>query len=96
MRSVAIVCVFVLSLLGEGTSIAQSADPTPADKSIEDVQSIKKRAAEWLTTCLGDWDAQTHMTKTEWRTTCKRVAREREQFLLDTPGAMSIGKRSDR
>ena len=63
-----------------------------ADKSPEQVQEIKKRSAEWLKTCLGDWDAQTHMSKGEWRTTCQRVSKEREQFLLSTPGAS--GKRA--
>jgi len=96
MGALHVVCWFVLSLLVEGTAFAQSAEPVPAGRSAEDVQSIKQRAAEWLTTCLGDWDAQTHMTKTEWRTTCQRVSREREQFLLNTPGAMSIGARGTR
>jgi len=96
MGALHVVCWFVLSLLVKGTAFAQSAEPAPASKSAEDIQSIKQRAAEWLTTCLGDWDAQTHMTKTEWRTTCQRVSREREQFLLNTPGAVSIGTRGTR
>src|SRR5215813_1832237 len=29
----------------------------PAGNSPEQVQEIKKRSAEWLKTCLGDWDA---------------------------------------
>jgi len=69
-------------------------DKKPA--SPEQVQEIKKRSAEWLKTCLGDWDAQTHMSKAEWRTTCERVSKEREQFLLNTPGAISIGERNLR
>jgi len=69
---------------------------TTEDKSPEQVQEIKKRSADWLKTCLGDWDAQTHMTKAEWRTTCQRVSKEREQFLLSTPGAISIGERNLR
>jgi len=64
--------------------------------SAEQVQEIKKRVAEWLKTCLGDWDAQTHMSKAEWKTTCHRVSKEREQFLLSTPGAVSIGERNLR
>jgi hypothetical protein len=36
------------------------------------------------------------MSKTEWRTTCERVSKEREQFLLNTPGAISIGERKLR
>jgi len=71
-------------------------DNKPAGNSPEQVQEIKKRSAEWLKTCLGDWDAQTHMSKAEWRTTCQRVSKEREQFLLSTPGAISIGERNPR
>jgi len=96
MRALQITCLFVLSLVVEGTVLAQSSDPAPGGKSVTEVQAIKQRAAEWLTTCLADWDAQTHMTKTEWRTTCERVSKEREQFLLNTPGAMSIGTRPVR
>jgi hypothetical protein len=36
------------------------------------------------------------MTKTEWRATCERVSKEREQFLLNTPGAMSVGTKAIR
>jgi hypothetical protein len=93
MRALRVVCLFVLSLFVEGLPLAQSTEPGPAVKSAEDIQSIKRRAAEWLTTCMGDWDAQTHMSKSQWRTTCERVSREREQFLLNTPGAKSAGTR---
>ena len=72
----------------------QDKNRRPAANSAEQVQEIKKRSAEWLKTCLGDWDAQTHMSKAEWRTTCERVSKEREQFLLNTPGAISIGERN--
>ena len=68
----------------------------PTGNSPEQVQEIKKRSADWLKTCLADWDAQTHMSKAEWRTTCDRVSKEREQFLLDTPGILSIGERNLR
>ena len=96
MRAPQFACFLVLSLLDQPLAFAQSPDPAPPGKSAEDVQTIKQRAAEWLTTCLGDWDAQTHMNKTEWRTTCERVSKEREQFLLNTPGAISIGERKMR
>jgi hypothetical protein len=90
------VCFYTLSLLVQGTALAQPAEPVPVGKTAEEVQSIKQRSAEWLTTCLADWDAQTHMTKTEWRATCERVSKEREQFLLNTPGAMSVGTKAIR
>ena len=48
------------------------------------------RVAEWLKTCLSDWDQAAHMTKSEWRTTCNRVASERGKFLLDNPTVGSM------
>ena len=53
-------------------------------------QEIKTRVAEWLATCLTDWDQATHMTTKEWRTTCERVASERGKFLLDNPSVGSM------
>jgi hypothetical protein len=51
-------------------------------KSAVEIKETDERVAYWRTTCLGDWDAATHMTPKEWRTTCERVAAERRQFLL--------------
>jgi hypothetical protein len=65
-----------------------AAPPSPAGKSAEDIKAIKERVAEWLKTCLTDWDRATHMTTKEWRVTCQRVASERGKFLLETPNAM--------
>jgi hypothetical protein len=59
-------------------------------------EESKKRSADWLKTCLGDWDTQTHMSKAEWRTTRQRVSTERERFFLNTPGATSIGETKSR
>jgi len=74
----------------------QDNDKKSAGKSAEQVQEIKQRSVEWLKTCMGDWDAQTHMSKVEWRTTCVRVSKEREQFLINTPGATSSGRQKLR
>jgi len=83
MRVLQIVGLLVLGVLVYVT--AQFADPSPADEPVEEVQAIRKRAPEdWLATCLADWDAQTHMTTSEWRTTCERVSRERGYFQLST------------
>jgi hypothetical protein len=94
MSAPQLICLFALSLFVVDTALAQPTEPLQADKSGEEIQAIKQRAADWLTTCLGDWDAQTHMTKSEWQITCKRVSKEREQFLLKTPGATSIGTKA--
>jgi len=84
------VCLLVLCL-APATAFAQSAEPA---KSAADIKSIEERVAYWRTTCLQDWDAATHMTRQQWRTTCERVATERRTFLLKDPGYFSMdGKR---
>jgi hypothetical protein len=75
-------------LLSTGVALAQApAAPTkPAEKRTpEEAADVQKRVAEWLRTCLADWDKSTHMTKREWHTTCQRVAAERGRFLVENP-----------
>jgi hypothetical protein len=100
-----VVCVLVLCLAAEfafAKSVAQPISPTPqpssplTEKSDKDIKEIRERVAFWLKTCLTDWDAATHMTRKEWRTTCDRVAAEREKFLLQGPGAFTMGGKSGR
>ena len=86
--------VLPLVLIGEA-ALAQTRDrpamPKNAEaKTPEETQDIQKRVAEWLKTCLDDWDKSTHMTKAEWRVTCQRVANERGRFLAEHP---SVGAR---
>jgi hypothetical protein len=82
---------FVLPLVLAGeAAVAQTRDrPATAKaaeaKTPEELQDIQKRVAEWLKTCLDDWDKSTHMTKAEWRVTCQRVANERGRFLAENP-----------
>ena len=85
MRALHIVGLLILGGLAYLTAVAQFADPSPGDKPVEEVQAMKLRAPEdWLATCLADWDAQTHMTKTQWQASCERVSRERGHFQLST------------
>jgi hypothetical protein len=85
MRAVHIVGLLGLGVLAYLMAVAQFADPSPQDKPVEEVQAMKQRAPEdWLVTCLADWDAQTHMTKTQWQTACERVSRERGYFQIST------------
>jgi hypothetical protein len=77
---------------------APKTDKPPVPKTtVSRKDDIKNRVAEWLKTCLGDWDRATHMTKQEWRATCERVAAERGKFLLDNPtvGRMLLGVSKD-
>jgi hypothetical protein len=72
-----VVCFLVLCI-ASATAVAQP-------PSAEEIKAIDERVAFWRTTCLGDCDAATHMTRAQWRTTCERVAVERRQFLLQDP-----------
>ena len=107
MRSA--VCFLVLCLAAEAVFAQAAAPPNPitlppssplalspplsGEKSSERIAEIKGRVAFWLKTCLEDWDAATHMTRKEWRTTCERVAAERGQFLLTNPDSFSMESR---
>ena len=55
--------------------------------SQEGSQSVGERIAQWFKTCLEDWDAATHMSRNEWRTTCERVSQERGKFLRENPSS---------
>jgi hypothetical protein len=46
-------------------------------------QTNEHRIAEWFKTCMADWERATHMTKAEWRITCRRVADERGRFVAE-------------
>jgi len=53
-------------------------------KSIEPntPEQIRRRGADWLKECLKDWDAETHMTKKEWQSVCRRVSEDRIKELI--------------
>jgi hypothetical protein len=84
----AVVCLLVLCLTNAAAS-AQVVERRTAGKSAEEIKAIDERVAYWRATCLQDWDAATHMTRTEWRTTCERVSVERRAFLLKNPDSFS-------
>ena len=70
--------------LPPSSPLAQS-PPSSGAKTPDQIKEIEDRVSYWRTTCLKDWDAATHMTRKEWRTTCERVATERRKFLLEAP-----------
>jgi hypothetical protein len=67
------------------TEPAQSPHPSilPSPPAQRPDQTMEERIAEWFKTCMDDWDRATHMTKAEWRTTCRRVADERGRFVTE-------------
>jgi hypothetical protein len=97
MRARHIVGLLVLGIVFYVTAVAQFADPSLPDKPVEEVQAMKQRVPEdWVVMCLADWDAQTHMTRTQWRTTCERVSRERGYFRLSTASVTTRGLAAPR
>jgi hypothetical protein len=85
MRALLIATSFLLasSTLADAASGGRAPrDPSqlPAKETSDE---ISKKAAAYLKQCLDDWDAATHMTKQEWRTTCERVVRERSKWLRE-------------
>src|SRR5262245_3988520 len=104
MKTVGLLTLFALLVAHGEPATAQSSQPPksptpaskPAQKSAEDLRAIKARVADWLKTCLADWDQSTHMTKQEWRTTCLRVSEDRGRFLLENPTLDSLSKGSRR
>lgn len=51
-------------------------DATPAPK---DPQQTKNGANSDFERCMGSWDSDTHMSKDEWKETCKRVLQDRQK-----------------
>ena len=47
-----------------------------ADAAAEKSQAEAPSKEKKLTMCVETWDAQTHMTKREWRTACARSVRD--------------------
>ena len=83
--------VFLLVLcLANAMAAAQAVKQAPTGKLASELKSIEERVDYWRATCLQDWDAATHMTQAEWRTTCERVAAERRTFLLQDPGTFTM------
>src|SRR5262245_21351330 len=74
-----------------GTLVGKQKNPTPAvspqaatkpGNVSETPEQMRKLGADWLKQCLQDWDAATHMTKSEWQRVCRRVAEERTNALI--------------
>jgi hypothetical protein len=92
MRAIFVVCLLSFALPDGSAALAQSkqqggsptAPSAPGQKPAEEVEKINARVADWLKTCLADWDKATHMTKSDWEATCRRVSAERGRFLLES------------
>jgi hypothetical protein len=63
-----------LSLAAAESAAAQVPDARP--------DGAADRGALYYTQCLLDWDPGTHMTKQEWSSSCRRLARDRHDLPL--------------
>jgi len=54
-----------------------------------ETQEMRDSSARYVAQCLRDWDKGTHMSKEEWTNACRRLADEREDFMIEYPTAKS-------
>jgi hypothetical protein len=72
-----------VSAPAQKTEVPKPLALAPAQKPDNQAKATKDTVAEWLKTCLADWDRATHMTKSQWTATCRRVSAERGKFLVE-------------
>ena len=48
----------------------------PPATSAENTQSAGMAKQQRISICIESWDAQTHMTRREWRTACERSVKD--------------------
>ena len=71
----AVSMLLMLALISAGAALSQTA---PTDPAIE--ASKEKAYAAAIANCEGMWDRDTHMTRTEWSRTCRRVQARLKQM----------------
>ena len=81
-RACALSAVFVLAALAfpGAEALAAPADTEPSAGVSDDGAYSTNEPIE---TCMQRWEADTHMSKTEWRATCIRMKKEREPSITD-------------
>jgi hypothetical protein len=88
MRATPFVSVLFLVMFGMSASAQHTVEvknpiprvPPPLPKLESEVRA---HIAEWYSTCMADWDRDSHMSKGEWATACRRVSAERGKFLRE-------------
>ena len=63
------------------SAAAQTSAQTASKRQNSDAALLDE--ATRVKECMKQWDRTTHMTKKEWETTCRRVAKERIKYLRD-------------
>lgn len=76
----ALICAVVL-VMSATSAVAQSTARQPAKPQAPDAALLDEAAR--VKECMKQWDRSTHMTRQEWETTCRRVAKERVKHLRE-------------
>jgi hypothetical protein len=87
-RAISLLTLVLAHSTAQGQTHPEANGPNPPAQELEakleaNRKAIENAAANWLKTCLADWDQATHMSKDEWATTCRRVSAERRKFFLE-------------
>jgi len=72
----------------EGTTPSPKVKPQaprarPAPDDTMSPAQVRDLSAKYITQCIQDRDAATHMTKQEWARSCRRVVQNRVKFRLE-------------
>jgi hypothetical protein len=84
-------------LMGAGAALAQVAAPPPPTTGAitkSDAKALAaKKTAEGIAECMKLWDSGTHMTKSEWARTCRRIQTRLENLKIN--GTMGLPKSAE-
>jgi hypothetical protein len=71
--------VVALAMTGTNAS-AETADKNNSEAPAAPVAGNAYIGNEPIEECMKRWDADTHMSKEDWRRTCERIRKEREPY----------------
>ena len=79
LRYLSAVGMLLMLALSAGAALSQTAPTDPATTTSIEAGKEKAYAAA-IASCEGIWDRDTHMTRTEWSRTCRRVQARLKQM----------------
>jgi hypothetical protein len=95
-----IIITSVALFLSAGAAFAQTGPvtPTPAAKpapaaASPAVRTGKSAVVDAKAECIGMWDAGTHMSRSEWSSTCARIQTRLENLKIENLDLMGTGVR---
>ena len=79
-RYLSAVGMLLMLALSAGAALSQTAPTDPATTTTSIEADKEKAYAAAIANCEGMWDRDTHMTRTEWSRTCRRVQARLKQM----------------